>query len=67
MAAVLGCSSSSPSSSFRLRLRRRNPAAAFQRAQRLGLGFAHQAAMNHGLAVAVDGDDGTGCGLHVRP
>jgi hypothetical protein len=22
--------------------------------------------MNHGLAVAVDGDDGTGCGLHVR-
>jgi hypothetical protein len=38
----------------------------FQRAQRLGLGFAQQAAMNHGLAVAVDGDDGTGCGLHVR-
>ena len=22
--------------------------------------------MNHGLAVAVDGNDGTGCGLHVR-
>jgi hypothetical protein len=38
----------------------------FQRAQRLGLGLAQQAAMNHGLAVAVDGDDGTGCGLHVR-
>jgi hypothetical protein len=37
----------------------------FQRAQRLGLGFAQQPAMNHGLPVAVDGDDGTGCGLHV--
>jgi hypothetical protein len=69
MAAVLGCSSSSPSSpssSFAASLSRRNPARPFQRAQRLGLGFAHQAAMNHGLAVAVDGDDGTGCGLHVR-
>ena len=32
----------------------------FQRAQRLGLGFAQQAAMNNSLAVAVDGDDGTG-------
>ena len=38
----------------------------FQHAQRLGLGFAQQPAMNHGLAVAVDGDDGPGCGLHAR-
>jgi hypothetical protein len=38
----------------------------FQRSQRLGLGLAQQPAMNRGLAVAVDGDDGSGCGLHVR-
>ncbi|MPM60898.1 hypothetical protein SDC9_107752 [bioreactor metagenome] len=38
----------------------------FQRAQRLGLGLAQQPPMNHGLAVAVDGHDGTSCGLHVR-
>src|SRR3546814_17745994 len=31
----------------------------FKRAQCLGLGFTQQATMNHGLAVAVDGDDGT--------
>jgi hypothetical protein len=37
----------------------------FQRAQRLGFGFAQQAAMNHGFAVAVDGDDGTGHLAHV--
>ena len=37
----------------------------FQRAQRLGLGFAQQAAMNNGLAVAVDGDDGTGHLAHL--
>jgi len=37
-----------------------------QRAQRLGLCLAQQAAMNHGLAVAVDGHDGTGCGLYAR-
>ena len=67
MAAVLAASSS-PSSP---RHRSRRPVAEtlaqlFQRAQRLRFGLAHQAAMNHGLAVAVDGDDGTGCGLHVR-
>ena len=38
----------------------------FQRAKRLGLGLAQQAAMNHGLAVAAGGDDGTGSGLHGR-
>src|SRR3546814_15763836 len=37
----------------------------FQRAQRLGLGFGQQAAMNDGLAVAVDGDDGTGHLAHL--
>jgi hypothetical protein len=66
MAAVLGCSSSSPSSSFGFAFAAETLPQPFQRAQRLGLGFAHQPAMNHGLPVAVDGDDGTGCGLHVR-
>src|SRR3546814_1016585 len=37
-----------------------------QRPQRLRLGFAQQAAMNHGLAVAVERDDGTGHGANVR-
>ena len=37
----------------------------FQRAQRLGLGLAQQAAMDDGLAVAVDGDDGTGHLAHL--
>ena len=45
---------------------RRALAQLFQRAQRLGLGLAQQPAMDHGLPVAVDGDDGTGCGFHAR-
>ncbi|CAB3770402.1 hypothetical protein LMG29739_05772 [Paraburkholderia solisilvae] len=38
----------------------------FQRPQCLGLGLAQQTAMNHGLAFAVERDDGTGHGAHVR-
>lgn len=37
-----------------------------QRAQRLGLGFTQQPAMDDGFALAVDADDGTGDGAHVR-
>ncbi|CUI28818.1 Uncharacterised protein [Achromobacter xylosoxidans] len=38
----------------------------FERPQRLRLGLAQQAAMNHGLAFAVERDDRTGHSAHVR-